>query len=1119
MFKNPFKFLDSYTKADKDIFFGREKETEEIFSRLYYSKMLLIYGPSGSGKTSLLQCGVANRFGEHDWKPIFIRRKQNIIHSLNVELGKQAITSLKEKQPINSKLYSLYLDYLTPIYLIFDQFEELFIFSTIDEKQEFVNEIKNILSSSDGNTHIILSIREEYLANLTAFEDDIPELFENRIRIEKMKKPQALAAIEEPCKVGEVTLEEGVSEKVLERLSTKSGFIELTWLQVIMDSLYKKALERNPQQITIINEDIDQLGKMGDVLGNFLDEQLKAMEEGEKGEAILKAMISSDGTKRQLTLEELNSSLQSLGNQFTKENILKLLQRLINVRIISDKDENGRYELKHDSLAAKIYEKLTLAEKELLEVRQFIENAYQHYLNRKVLLRQEDLNYIFPYQSKLILKTELLNFIKVSKKEIEKAKKRKRNFWIAGALVFIFIMVGFTIWALNERNKAVKQKALASEQKRKAVDQKSLAEQQKFLAEEQKEKAVQANLIAEMAKDTAIRAREIVEKELYDNIQNSLSISPLGWNILFFGIDNPVNIAASGISVEKLRPYSYGRVYDKIADSTFLIENASTIIKSKDKLIVKNIKPNVFELLIGAFGITSKGDTINLGTKSFRVKKIPDPTVLLNGKGGGNISKTEILSEKGLEVTSPFLWYSPIEYDIKDFKMDIPKEGGYYQTEKSDNKFFTDEMKQNLPLVPEGGMIIIKDIVVKGPLGLINLPEMAFIIGGDIVEEQMEKKARIDALLLDAFRLLEDNPYLSYRLAEAAYIIDKQDSSTRSALIKTFAYAFSLSDLIKEQKDFDNIWLSPNENNLIITKNSYDKKELLDNPITYYNIKKDKIEQIWANYSISVGSLIFSENGSSFLTCSGRDKICHIDISGRLLSSFKTGKYNSGLFSFQNNETFISRRFTYFYLWNINGGKLANFAIKRSWSLTYHVTTNKDGTKYASAHKDGFINLWDNKGKLLNQINSNNQKPVFFVTFSPDESKLLSSEGNNVLLRDLHGKLLNEFRGHKKRVLTAFFSSDGQKIITTGADFIIQIWDISGNKEMTLKINPVVDIYNRPKAYFSKDMKYIYYVSGSNAKKIPLDPEEIIDIVNNVKFYGEIPQLTDEYKQRYNLDE
>jgi len=188
MNKSPFKFLDSYTIADKDIFFGREKEIEEVYSRLFHGKLLLTYGPSGSGKTSLLQCGVSNRFGEHNWKPIFIRCKENINESLHAELDKYAITPFKKEKTITEKLYSLYLDYLIPVYLIFDQFEELFIFGDADEKREFVNTLKDILSNEELSAHVILSIREEYLANLSEFEDELPELFDNRIRIEKMKK-------------------------------------------------------------------------------------------------------------------------------------------------------------------------------------------------------------------------------------------------------------------------------------------------------------------------------------------------------------------------------------------------------------------------------------------------------------------------------------------------------------------------------------------------------------------------------------------------------------------------------------------------------------------------------------------------------------------------------------------------------------------------------------------------------------------------------------------------------------------------------------------------------------------------------------------------------------------
>ncbi len=51
--KSPFKFLDAYTKEDRDIFFGREKEIEELYHRVFDSRIMLVYGESGTGKSLL----------------------------------------------------------------------------------------------------------------------------------------------------------------------------------------------------------------------------------------------------------------------------------------------------------------------------------------------------------------------------------------------------------------------------------------------------------------------------------------------------------------------------------------------------------------------------------------------------------------------------------------------------------------------------------------------------------------------------------------------------------------------------------------------------------------------------------------------------------------------------------------------------------------------------------------------------------------------------------------------------------------------------------------------------------------------------------------------------------
>ena len=117
MIKSPFKFLDSFTLADRDIFFGRDQEITELYRRVFESKILLVYGISGTGKSSLINCGLASRFDDSDWLPVNVRRGSNIIESLNEAFNKQAIRPLKKNLSVSEKLQSIYLDHFKPVYL------------------------------------------------------------------------------------------------------------------------------------------------------------------------------------------------------------------------------------------------------------------------------------------------------------------------------------------------------------------------------------------------------------------------------------------------------------------------------------------------------------------------------------------------------------------------------------------------------------------------------------------------------------------------------------------------------------------------------------------------------------------------------------------------------------------------------------------------------------------------------------------------------------------------------------------------------------------------------------------------------------------------------------------
>ena len=84
----------------------------------------------------------------------------------------------------------------------------------------------------------------------------------------------------------------------------------------------------------------------------------------------------------------------------------------------------------------------------------------------------------------------------------EKSRRRKNIYALCILSAFIFVLVGFSWWALSEKNNADHQTELAEERERFAIDQQREAEGQKRMAEIQQQLAEQANLEAEQQRDS-----------------------------------------------------------------------------------------------------------------------------------------------------------------------------------------------------------------------------------------------------------------------------------------------------------------------------------------------------------------------------------------------------------------------------------------------------------------------------------------------------------------------------------------------------------------------------------------------------------------------------------------
>ncbi len=441
----PFKFLDAYTQADRAIFFGRDAEIQQLYEMIFQTDLLLVYGASGTGKTSLLQCGLASRFQSHDWLPITVRRGSNLNESFAKALEQiggaaqehwEFEENAKPLSPLAQSIKGIYLNYFRPIYLIFDQFEELYILGSKDEQAEFIQTVQEILTV-DQPVKLLFSIREEYLGHLYEFEKNIPELLQKKLRIEAMNLEKVRTVLEGINRLenGQVHLEKGKEKEIAElifekiRAKDKSLTIQLPYLQVFLDKLYLRiAQDENRQADALFTlTELEKMGDIGNVLQDFLEEQALEIAKIlpcpiETVWQILSPFVTIDGTKEPLNLNQLSQKLPEQDQIFLKNAVKTFIDR----RILRFLEHNELYEIAHDSLAKQIASKRTDEEIAILEIQRLIKTQSEAKNEVKEFFTEKQLNFIEMYLPKLVLNESETAWIERSKEHIERTQAAEK---------------------------------------------------------------------------------------------------------------------------------------------------------------------------------------------------------------------------------------------------------------------------------------------------------------------------------------------------------------------------------------------------------------------------------------------------------------------------------------------------------------------------------------------------------------------------------------------------------------------------------------------------------------------------------------------------------------------
>jgi hypothetical protein len=511
----PFKFLNSYQREDKDIFFGRTEEIEALYQMVFQTSILLIYGTSGTGKTSLIQCGLANKFHSYDWLALYIRRGGNLISSLDKALcdaSDDKFIYTEQKEPvitdITSKIEAVYKSSFKPVYLIFDQFEELYVLGNKTEQMLFSKALKEILAA-DRPVKIILSIREEYLGYLFDLEKEVPQLLRKKLRIEPMSMEKVTHVINgiNSFKLSNVRFDtselDNITQNIFDKIrgTKKTLFIELPYLQVFFDKLYSETTKdaSHKAEALITTDVLNRIGDIGDVLRNFLEEQVTSISRDlnlkynnvspETVWKILSPFCSLEGTKEPISKHELAGRLPGIDKKLVDDAV----ESFVNSRIVNYAENENLYELAHDSLALSIAAKRSDEEIAVLEVQRLIKSQVSVKDEAREFFTERQLLFIEPYLEKFNADDEELAWIdksrafvqehresekKKQQEELLKTKKRLRTTYslLACALVALLVAGYFWLESNAQKQKAKKAEQLAMIQKDSAVTAREVAD-------------------------------------------------------------------------------------------------------------------------------------------------------------------------------------------------------------------------------------------------------------------------------------------------------------------------------------------------------------------------------------------------------------------------------------------------------------------------------------------------------------------------------------------------------------------------------------------------------------------------------------------------------------------
>ena len=180
----------------------------------------------------------------------------------------------------------------------------------------------------------------------------------------------------------------------------------------------------------------------------------------------------------------------------------------------------------------------------------------------------------------------------------------------------------------------------------------------------------------------------------------TLTISPTKMNVFYIGVDNPVSISAGGLADASLRPSITPPA------SIFRAAGGGWAVKVPGGLKTAKI----------TISATVDGKIKNVGSREFRVKRVPSPIAKIGNSDGGPMNRNVLLASGAIIPNMPEDFEFDLNFNIISFSFAMVR-GGDLISRIGRGNVLTDEMKNIVRNAKRGEKVWIDEIIAKGPDG------------------------------------------------------------------------------------------------------------------------------------------------------------------------------------------------------------------------------------------------------------------------------------------------------------------------------------------------------------------------------------------------------------------